>query len=680
MPEYLTPGVYIEEVSYRSKSIEGVSTTTTGFIGPTRYGPTDLIPDVVTSLGDFEAVYGDRYQLKYNPPMHNYMWHAVRAFFEEGGQRLYVVRTFAPLDNAQPLDAQIGNLYNDGCARQAVQTADGRLKLDLQARFPGEAGNMGVRFTLRMGQSILAGDKVPAGAASAGAQASPPASPPGSPPTSPPSASAPSYTPRVGALFANDVVYIRRKSIGGAGGFYRVDQGDATNPWLFTPQRGTNASALKLSDLTFDPNPANSDSVRLVTLTVTIMPNTSDALPLVWDGLPLDPNHTRNNVPDSWTAQFAQKPANASIARSTPLILAYTGADDVDCLDLLTLLFAQNTKLQEALLPFDSAGQPKPKPSDDTARSVDFLLAGGNDGTRPGADLYEGKADDTTSVKTGLKAFEDIDDISIIAAPGSTFDYNNFLDDASTIINLLIVHAEQMRYRIAVLDCGDNKQSIADVRAMRGRIDTTYAAFYYPWIRVLDPVTRQEISLPPSGFVAGIYARNDVNRGVYKAPANEVVNLAIGFETMINKNQQAVLNPEGINCFRFFEGRGFRLWGARTATSDPEWKYVNLRRYFAYLEHSLDKGTQWVVFEPNGDALWANVRRTVEDFLFNEWQSGALLGEKPENAYFVRCDRTTMTQNDLDNGRLVCLVGVAPLRPAEFVIFRIGQWTGSSAS
>jgi hypothetical protein len=194
-------------------------------------------------------------------------------------------------------------------------------------------------------------------------------------------------------------------------------------------------------------------------------------------------------------------------------------------------------------------------------------------------------------------------------------------------------------------------------------------------VRILDPLSQREINVPPSGFVAGIYCRNDINRAVYKAPANEVVNLALGFETFLNKSQQDVLNPEGINCFRFFEGRGMRLWGARTISSDPEWKYVNLRRYFAYLERSIDRGTQWAVFEPNGELLWANVRRTIEDFLLNEWQNGALLGDKPEKAYFVKCDRSTMSQNDLDNGRLICLVGVAPLRPAEFVIFRIGQWT-----
>jgi phage tail sheath protein FI len=231
-----------------------------------------------------------------------------------------------------------------------------------------------------------------------------------------------------------------------------------------------------------------------------------------------------------------------------------------------------------------------------------------------------------------------------------------------------------MRYRIAVLD-SPPELSIADVRKVRAKLDSKYAALYYPWVTVLDPVTRAELNLPPSGFVSGIYARNDVQRAVWKAPANEVVNLAINFEQLLNKAQQEVLNPEGINCFRFFEGRGFRLWGARTISSDPEWKYVNVRRYFAYLERSIDKGTQWAVFEPNGEALWANVRRTIEDFLLNEWQSGALLGDKPEKAYFVKCDRSTMTQNDLDNGRLICLIGIAPLKPAEFVIFRIGQWT-----
>ncbi len=181
--------------------------------------------------------------------------------------------------------------------------------------------------------------------------------------------------------------------------------------------------------------------------------------------------------------------------------------------------------------------------------------------------------------------------------------------------------------------------------------------------------------LPPSGFVTGIYARADIERGVYKAPANEAVVGALGLATLLNQEQQDLLNPEGINCLRVFEGRGFRLWGARTVSDDPGWKYVNVRRYLIYLERSIDRGTQWVVFEPQSDMLWTNARRMIEDFLILEWRNGGLLGAKPEEAFFIKCDRSTMTQDDLDHGRLVCLVGVALLRPAEFVMFRIGQWT-----
>ncbi|HEY6389812.1 MAG TPA: phage tail sheath subtilisin-like domain-containing protein, partial [Bryobacteraceae bacterium] len=413
--------------------------------------------------------------------------------------------------------------------------------------------------------------------------------------------------------------------------------------------------------------PTLSDSIQVVTVTVTVFPTDANMSSWVYSGLALDKDPQMAGAPDSLAAQFAQNPPSLSQSRNVPLAMWMSGPDDG--LTLLKTFFANDAVLQSAL------HDPK---STDVDRSIDVMLTGGNDGRRPEADDYDGFADVASTKKTGLKALEDIDEIAIVAAPGSTFGYEHgYKDNASTIINLLIGHATRMRYRIAVLDSGDG-ESVADVRALRAKIDSTYAALYYPWVKIVDPVTRTEINLPPSGFVAGIYARNDINRAVYKAPANEVVNLAIGFETLLNKSQQDVLNPLGINCFRFFEGRGMRLWGARTISSDPEWKYVNLRRYFAYLEHSIDKGTQWAVFEPNGEQLWANVRRTVSDFLLNEWQTGALLGEKPEKAYFVRCDRSTMTQNDLDNGRLVCLVGVAPLRPAEYVIFRIGQWTADS--
>jgi phage tail sheath protein FI len=633
MPEYLSPGVYVEEVSYRAKSIEGLGTTTTGFIGPTRYGPTDIPPDVITSIGEFERTYGDRQQLEFSGPttMHNYMWHAARAFFEQGGTKLYVSRVFTPL--AAPGAGESA----DGKAVYTISSAGADIQV--QARFPGDFGNMHVRITLGLGENILGVD------VSTG-------------------------NPAARGLYDNDIVVLLEQgsplSSPLAGVFARAesffDTGAGHQSWRF---HTTGGGVTNLSSLHPSTDPDAGDHIRVITATVTIYPNDPNLSTWVYSGLALDRNHTINGASDSMEAQFSAQPDSLGAARTIPIVITLSGADDG--LSLLEALLGAGPGLQGNLLDPNST---------DVARSIDIVLTGGNDGDRPDASAYEGTADPSTTVKTGLKAFEDIDEISIVAAPGSTFDYQNpaWRDEAATVIGLLIAHAERMRYRIAVLDSG-NGQSIADVRALRAKFDSTYAALYYPWVTILDPVTNKEINLPPSGFVAGIYARNDVQRAVYKAPANEVVTLAISFESILNKAQQDVLNPLGINCFRFFEDRGYRLWGARTISSDPEWKYVNLRRYFAYLEHSIDKGTQWAVFEPNGPILWANVRRTVSDFLLNEWQNGALLGDKPETSYFVRCDRSTMTQNDLDNGRLVCLVGVAALRPAEFVIFRIGQWT-----
>jgi phage tail sheath protein FI len=642
MPEYLAPGVYVEEVSFRAKSIEGLSTTTTGFVGPTRYGPVNLPLDVVTSIGEFERTYGDRQQMQFegSSPTHNYMWHAARGFFDNGGTRLYISRVFTPMKSPGPKDEP------DGRAR-AFMTLSSPVSqtVDVIARFPGDAGNMRVRITLVLGENVLGQDKGPD-----------PAHP----------------IPRARGLFENDVVLLSSVSsplgsrlsgvFATAHSFFDTAAGEQT--WRFTPVSGPDKL---LAGMHPNPDPLASDQIRVVTATVSVFPVDPNLSSLVYSGLALDPDHQLNGLADSIEAQFAEKPNSLGEARTLPIVITVIGNNSGTA--LLSNFFGALTTLKDSLL------DPK---SSDVDRSIDIVLAGGNDGQRPHADAYEGTTDDVSLAKTGLMSFEDIDEISIVAAPGSTFGYNGgYKDDASTILTLLIAHAERMRYRIAVLDSGDD-QSIADVRALRAKLDSTHAALYYPWITVLDPVTRKEINLPPSGYVAGIYARNDIQRAVYKAPANEVVSLAINFEKVLNKAQQDILNPLGINCFRFFEDRGLRLWGARTISSDPEWKYVNLRRYFGYLEHSIDKGTQWAVFEPNGDLLWANVRRTVSDFLLNEFQNGALLGDKPEKAYFVRCDRSTMTQNDLDNGRLVCLVGVAALRPAEFVIFRIGQWTADS--
>jgi phage tail sheath protein FI len=677
MPEYLAPGVYVEEVSFRAKSIEGVSTTTTGFVGPTRYGPVDIEPDIITSLGEFERVYGDRQMLKFDglEPMHNYIWHGVRAFFENGGKRLYISRVFESISSS---DDGYADAWLTSNGQRPVADADVRKTLQVRARCPGSMGAMRVRLTLSLSQNVLS-------------EAPDPANPS-------------QRRKSVNGLLPGDVVWISDVLNSGSppgassgpevGDFYlaetSIDPTTRETIWHFSnPLAGVDGvpagsppSQVTLDDLNWNANPRLCDRIRIVTLAVTVLPgDDSDALPQTWANLPLDPNHTRAGQPDSLFDVFSARPASLSLARRLPVVIergkapkpgeTVEGTDVGNGIQALQAILAVKSSLLSSLATPGST---------DSSRSIELRLDGGNDGVRPSASSYEGTAPDDSPYRTGLKALEALEDISIIAAPGATFGYEgDYRDDAATINGLLISHAERMRYRIAVLDSGDG-QAIADVRAMRAQLDSKYAALYYPWVKILDPVTRQEVAMPPSGFVAGIYARNDVQRAVYKAPANEIVTLALGFETMLSKAQQEVLNPEGINCFRFFEGRGMRLWGARTISSDPEWKYVNLRRYFAYLERSIDLGTQWAVFEPNGERLWANVRETIKDFLFNEWSNGALLGETADKAFFVRCDRSTMNQNDLDNGRLVCLIGVAPLKPAEFVIFRIGQWTADRKS
>jgi phage tail sheath protein FI len=255
-------------------------------------------------------------------------------------------------------------------------------------------------------------------------------------------------------------------------------------------------------------------------------------------------------------------------------------------------------------------------------------------------------------------------------------------DDVELVQLDMIAHCEKLKDRFAVLD-SIKGQRVQDVHAWRlDNLDSKYAALYYPWIKVSDPIKAENGNtrfIPPSGHLVGIYARSDTERGVHKAPANEIIRGVIELDRNITSGEQEILNPDGINCIRAFPGRGIRVWGARTISSDALWKYVNVRRLFLFLEESIDEGTQWVVFEPNDEKLWARVRQTIIQFLTRVWKDGALMGTTPEEAFFVTCDRTTMTQDDIDNGRLIVLIGVAPVKPAEFVIFRIAQWTGGSA-
>jgi phage tail sheath protein FI len=646
MPEYLSPGVYIEETSFRSKSIEGVSTSTAAIIGPARSGPVLLEPELITSLGDFERTYGDGQKLSFSGGLvrDNYLWHGARAFFSEGGRRLYVSRIFVSADGEERvayegLNDELGERehgFVDGHARATfIQRSPivPSTTMRFVARYPGSGGNAKVRLSLRLAKNVFS--------SAAGVNS-------------------------VRGLTAGDVVLlVLDKDADPVASpidhpVYLVEQ-DADGVISFSAGTATHTLASLVNAAVYP-------------LLLSVGVESPGASEVVWEGLALHPEHTRGGAEDSLSARFRYDSAQPGLNRDLPIVVQTGSA--IDGVAVAEALLQGASRVETALLAIRSLGTLSCDEYVETIEqygTMELRLEGGNDGGSPTADLYEGEADPASSVKTGLKQFEDIDDISIVAAPGSSFGTDS--TEALAVAGLLIGHAERMRYRIAVLD-SMNAQSVSAVRDYKAKLDSKHAALYYPWVRVLDPITRLPIVLPPSGFVSGIYARNDVERAVYKAPANEVVRLALGFEFTLNSAQQDVLNPEGINCFRSFEGRGHRLWGARTISSDPEWKYVNLRRYFAYLERSIDRGTQWAVFEPNGERLWGNVRRTIEDFLANEYQNGALLGERQERAFFVRCDRSTMTQNDLDNGRLVCLIGVAPLKPAEFVIFRIGQWTG----
>lgn len=297
-----------------------------------------------------------------------------------------------------------------------------------------------------------------------------------------------------------------------------------------------------------------------------------------------------------------------------------------------------------------------------------------------GADEYIGDAAD----RTGFSGLEAVDEVTILAVPDLAAALESGAIDLETFqaVQLaMIAHCELMGDRVAILDPppGLTPQQVKKWRVEDANYDSKYAALYWPYIKVHDPVSGSNRFVPPSGHIAGVWARSDDERGVHKAPANEVVRGAVALQTQITKAEQDLLNPVGINCVRAFPGRGVRVWGARTLSSDPAWRYLNVRRLFNYLEESILLGTQWVVFEPNDDALWARIRRTISAFLINEWRKGALFGLTADEAFFVRCDRETNPAEAIDAGQVTCQIGVAPVKPAEFVIFQLSQFSGGTS-
>jgi phage tail sheath protein FI len=254
------------------------------------------------------------------------------------------------------------------------------------------------------------------------------------------------------------------------------------------------------------------------------------------------------------------------------------------------------------------------------------------------------------------------------------------LEGVQAVQLAMIAHAELMGDRVAILDAPPNlnAQQIKEWRVDKAGYDSKYATLYWPWVKVFDPLSGQGLHVPPSGHVAGIWARSDDTRGVHKAPGNEIVRGAISLELNLTKGEHDQLNPVGINCIRAFPGRGIRVWGARTISSDPAWRYLNVRRLFNFVEESIFEGTQWVVFEPNDQRLWGRVKRTINSFLLRVWRDGALFGATPEEAFFVKCDAENNPPEVRDAGQLIVDIGIAPVKPAEFVVFRIAQFSGGA--
>lgn len=697
MAEYLAPGVYVEEIDTGPKTIEGVSTSTAGFVGLAVRGPSQGLPVLVTSFNEFQRQFGSHFDFGPTFLGHNYLPFAVEGFFNNGGRRLYIMR-----------------VKGSGAAKATVTSQGGvvtRLKPGEDA--PTGAGQRkfkpvtvrglrdGAKVHLRMIKDGIVYDSPDLTIAANGVDRATgevtvtaditiaPAGPVSSfeakstivftdlntldangLPTA--LATPTSVRPNSFVISAKDegswgkdivlqaahVTASRSEldtSVSGGVLMSGVDNnqlllksaaGFYTNAWVEI-DRGQQKRYRKV--------------LKVEGLTITV------------DGPALVAGDVSPQAPATTTA--------ISVCEYR-LLVAYNGVveqfasltiENVPgkyCVDVVN---NRLTLLSITALGGGSPTHPFMFPSG--ADGLRIVLAGGSDGTAPTDLEYVGGG--AAGSRTGIRALEDIDQISIIAAPGRS---------KQLVQNALIEQCERLKDRFAILDPEPKSSNVApdltDIQNQRGLYDTKYAAFYYPRLMVTSPLSGEDVPIPPSGHLAGIYAHTDIERGVHKAPANEVIRGITGLELTINKESQEILNPSpnNINVLRDFraDGRGYRVWGARCITSDTSWKYVPVRRLFLFLEESLDQGTQWVVFEPNDEPLWARVRQSVTNFLTRVWRDGALQGATPEEAFFVKCDRTTMTQDDIDNGRLIMIIGVAPVKPAEFVIIRIGQKVGGA--
>ena len=666
MAEYLAPGVYVEEIEAGPKPIEGVSTSTTGMVGMTARGPADGLPKLVTSFAEYRRRFGgylddaalDGYQ---------YLPYAVRGFFENGGKRVYIKRvldtgTADTAGTAAAASPPVGGIVTR-LAQNATATAttirlislrgiENASTVDLSQTKNGTTttesvtvasytpGTKTVTLTAALANDFEAKytSVTITSIADPGTPLELEAADPGAwgngihVQVFHTSAASAAVQAIVTNVVANDTVQLSTGSGFYAGAIVEFDLGQSKVYAQVTAVNGRSITVATPFGATTDLDPDAGTATTMARTCEFRLVISYDGVTEDYDGLSL--NDT--------TSRYYQTVINnvSTLVRVPSTVVADTTTED-----------------------------PFTQPS--AADGLTLALAGGLDGSAPSDADYVG-VDNGPGQRTGIAALADIDEVSLVAAPGMV---------SQTIQNALIAHCELLLDRFAVLDPDyASNNALENIQDQRNLYDTKYAALYFPNIKAFDPLTGGEIVLPPSGHVLGLYAKTDIERGVHKAPANVVVGSITGLDLTINKGEQDILNPRNINVIRDFRasGRGYRVWGARCLTSDSQWKYVPVRRLFIFVEESLDEGLQWVVFEPNAEPLWARVRQSISNFLVRVWRDGALMGTTPEEAYFVRCDRTTMTQDDIDNGRLIILVGIAPVKPAEFVIVRIQQYTAEA--
>ena len=572
MAEYLSPGVYVEEFESGMRPMEGVSTSTAGFIGLAEKGKTVGTPEFVSSFADFTRKFGGYLPEKpYGD--YRYLAYSVEQFFANGGARAYIMRAVA--GDAAAASVKVG-------------------PLTISAKNPGKWGN-------EIKVSVVTASKGKTNVTEVSGD----------------DKTGKVYTVANASAFAEgDTVAI--KVNGKVTGYNKIAQ--------VIGNTITFATAVKedLVDNTAVPKKL------IVSAELNVEIAYKDSVE-VYEGVSF----------------------NAASASYITKVLAKS--------ELVDVVAADTTAVAAPISYFTSEAE---------AEKAVVLLAGGSDGTAKGItpDIFMG-VDNGPGKRTGLAAFKEINNVSIMAIPGVT---------EPAVQLALVTHCTNTGASFAVLDVPRELTKPNDVLTHKEKIDSDYAALYHPWIQVYDSLNKKPAYIPPSGAVAGIYARSDIERGVHKAPANEVVYNAIGLEVLYNKAEQDILNPAGVNLIRALPGQGIRVWGARTTSSNSLWKYVNVRRLFIYLEESIKAETNWAVFEPNDEMLWSRVGRTIRAFLRDMWRNGALVGSTEDQAFFVNIGRDTMSQNDILNGRLICEIGVAPSRPAEFVIFRITQYMEES--